>query len=81
MSFRITPREIRTTNEITVISMGCAGTFAGTKFQEVDSTGATVGDAITVKDTVSTAISLLTEEKRDMSSFGYMLYKSKTDSI
>ncbi|KAK8207178.1 hypothetical protein IWZ01DRAFT_575167 [Phyllosticta capitalensis] len=33
------------------ISMGCAGTFAGTKFQEVDSTGATVGDAITVKDT------------------------------
>ncbi|KAK7518188.1 uncharacterized protein IWZ02DRAFT_380748 [Phyllosticta citriasiana] len=33
------------------ISMGCAGTFEGTKFQEVDSTGATVGDAITVKDT------------------------------
>ncbi|KAK7539725.1 uncharacterized protein J3D65DRAFT_645150 [Phyllosticta citribraziliensis] len=33
------------------IAMGCAGTFEGTKFQEIDSTGATVGDAITVKDT------------------------------
>ncbi|KAK8159780.1 hypothetical protein IWX90DRAFT_389979 [Phyllosticta citrichinensis] len=33
------------------IAMGCTGTFEGTKFQEVDSTGATVGDAITVKDT------------------------------
>lgn len=32
-------------------AMGCYGTFAGTKFQMVDSKGAKVGDAITSKDT------------------------------
>ncbi|KAL1623656.1 hypothetical protein SLS56_008177 [Neofusicoccum ribis] len=34
-----------------VIAMGCTGDFVGTFFQQVDSTGAKVGDAFSVKDT------------------------------
>ncbi|KAH7064887.1 hypothetical protein B0J12DRAFT_15394 [Macrophomina phaseolina] len=34
-----------------VIAMGCTGEFVGTFFQQVDATGAKVGDAFSVKDT------------------------------
>lgn len=34
-----------------VIAMGCTGDFVGTFFQQVDATGAKVGDAFSVKDT------------------------------